>query len=197
MKRQTVPSEMIVTQAGSTRVSSWRAKAIAVGRIAFGCVWAIAAWLKWQPGFLTSTFTQQVSSAKSGQPPLLHAWISFWATVVSSHPHLFAYIPPITETLLAVCLISGLLTNFACVVGIVYSLGIWSTAEGFGGPYTLGKSTDVGTALPYAVLFLVLLVIAAGRYYSVDQWLTAKLGRFGFLAAGIPGRRVAIKNEQQ
>ena len=40
-----------------------------------------------------------------------------------------------------------------------------------------------------ALLSAVLLAIAAGRYYSVDQWLTPRLGRFGFLAAGVPWHR--------
>src|SRR5256885_1213622 len=42
-----------------------------------------------------------------------------------------------------------------------------------------------------ALLSAVLLAIAAGRYYSVDQWLTPRLGRFGFLAAGVPWHRRA------
>jgi hypothetical protein len=81
------------------------------------------------------------------------------------------------------------LRSVTCVVSLLLSLGIWSVGEGFGGPYKLGESTDVGTALVYALLSGVLLAIAAGRYYSVDQWLTRRLGRFGFLAAGVPWHR--------
>jgi nitrite reductase (NO-forming) len=157
-------------------------------RVAFGIVWAIAAWLKWQPKFIDS-FAEKVSASQDGQPAALQMWISFWAHLVSSNPHLFAYLLASTETVIAAFLIFGILTNLTCVVGIFLSLGIWSVAEGFGGPYKLGVSTDVGTALPYALIFGVLLAVAAGRYYSVDQWLTSRLGRFGFLAAGIPWRR--------
>ena len=166
-----------------TRVSSWRAKAIAAMRIAFGLVWAVAAWLKWQPGFING-FTDKVSGAKDGQAPAVQSWISFWTNLISKNPHFFAYLLASTETAIAVFLIFGILTNLTCVVGILLSLGIWSVGEGFGGPYKLGDSTDVGTAMPYALFFGVLLAIAAGRYYSVDQWLTPRLGRFGFLASG-------------
>ena len=194
MARQTIPPDSPIFTAGphahadSTRVSTWRAKAIALLRVAFGLVWAIAAWLKWQPQFINS-FSEKVSGSLEGQPAAIGAWISFWSHLISTNPHLFAYILASTETAIAVFLIFGILSNLTCVVSMLLSLGIWSVGEGFGGPYKLGESTDVGTALVYALLSGVLLAIAAGRYYSVDQWLTRRLGRFGFLAAGIPASR--------
>ena len=166
-----------------TRVSSWRIKTIAALRIAFGLVWAIAAWLKWQPAFIDS-FMDKVSGAKDGQAPAVQAWLSFWTNMFSMNPHFFACLEASMETAIAVLLIFGILTNLTCVVGILLSLGIWSVGEGFGGPYKLGNTTDVGTALPYALFFGVLLASAAGHYYSVDQWLTPRLGRFEFLASG-------------
>jgi thiosulfate dehydrogenase (quinone) large subunit len=190
MARQTVPPESPVFTAGSyahadsTHVSTWRAKAIAFLRVAFGIIWAIAAWLKWQPQFINS-FSEKVSSSTDGQPAAIQAWISFWSHLIGTNPHLFAYLLASMETAIAVFLIFGILTNLTCVVSILLSLGIWSVGEGFGGPYKLGESTDVGTALVYALLSGVLLAIAAGRYYSIDQWLTPRLGRFGFLAAGV------------
>jgi len=194
MARQTVPPESRVFTAGphahadNTHVSTWRAKAIALLRAAFGLIWAIAAWLKWQPPFINS-FSEHVSASGEGQPAAIQAWISLWSHLINTNPHLFAYVLASTETAIAVCLSFGLLTNLTCVVGLLLSLGIWSVGEGFGGPYKLGESTDVGTALIYALLSAVLLAIAAGRYYSVDQWLTPRLGRFGFLAAGVPWHR--------
>ncbi len=32
------------------------------------------------------------------------------------------------------------------------------------------RERGVGTAFPYAILFLVLLCLSAGRYYGLDQW---------------------------
>ncbi len=179
----------------TTRLSDGRSNAIALLRIAFGLVWAIAASLKWQPAFL-SNFSSQVTGAMDGQPELVKNWISFWANIVGSNPQLFGVLLASTETALAVCLIFGLFTNTVCVVGIVLSLGIWSVAEGFGNPYVPGKSTDVGTALPYAILCAVLLFAAAGRRLSIDQWLTPRLKQFGFLASGSLHKKEQTEREQ-
>jgi hypothetical protein len=45
------------------------------------------------------------------------------------------------------------------LVGAVYTLLIWAVGEGFGGPYMPG-STDVGTGIVYALLFITLLAFA-------------------------------------
>ncbi len=162
---------------------NWRERGVGLVRIIFGLVYVFAAMLKWQPQF-QNTFVQQISAVSDGQPVPIQAWISFWTHLVSINPLLFARIEATTETAIAVFLIFGIFSNLTYIVGIFLSLGIWSTAEGFGGPYIPGHSTDIGTAFPYAILFAVLLFLSAGRYYGVDQWLTAKLGRLGFLASG-------------
>jgi nitrite reductase (NO-forming) len=162
---------------------NWRQKGIGVLRIIFGFVYVVAAVLKWQPQF-QHTFVEQVSAAKDGQPGPIQAWISFWTNLVSINPLLFARIEATTETAIAIFLVFGIFSNLTYIVGLLLSLVIWSTAEGFGGPYMPGQSTDIGTALPYAVLFAVLLCISGGRYYGVDQWLTPRLGSLGFLASG-------------
>ena len=162
---------------------NWRERGVGLARIIFGLVYVVAATLKWQPQF-QNTFVAQISAARDGQPALIQAWISFWANLVSFNPLLFARIEASTETAIAVFLIFGLFSNLTSIVGILLSLGIWSTAEGFGGPFIPGQSTDIGTAFPYAILFAILFFLSAGRYYGVDQWLTAKLGRLGFLASG-------------
>ena len=167
---------------------NWQQWGISVLRIIFGFVLVVAATLKWQPQF-QNTFVAQVSAAQAGQPALIQGWISFWAHLVSINPLLFARIEATTETALAVFVIFGILSNLTSIVGIFLSLGIWSIPEGFGGPYVPGHSTDIGTAFPYAILFAVLLCVSAGRYYGVDQWLTSRLGRLGFLASGSFGRR--------
>lgn len=164
-------------------LKNWRQQGIGLLRIAFGLVWLVATWLKWQPAFQNS-FVAQVSGAKDGQPGLMQAWISFWTTLVSANPLLFARFEAATETAIALFLLFGLFSNLTSIVGLLLSLGIWSTAEGFGGPYLPGHSTDVGTALLYAILFAVLFSISAGRYYGMDQWLTPRLGRWSFLASG-------------
>ena len=162
---------------------NWRERGVGIARIIFGLVYVVAATLKWQPQF-QNTFVQQISAVSDGQPAPIQAWISFWTHLVSINPLLFARIEATTETAIAVFLIFGIFSNLTYIVGIFLSLGIWSTAEGFGGPYIPGHNTDIATAFPYAILFAVLLFLSAGRYYGVDQWLTSKLGRLGFLASG-------------
>ncbi len=162
----------------------WRQKGIALLRITFGLAWAVAAWLKWQPAFQNG-FVNQISGVKSGQPGPIQAWITLWVNIISTNPLLFARVEATAETVIAIFLIFGLFSNLTYIVGLLLSLGIWSVAEGFGGPYVPGQSTDVGAGLPYAILFAFLLAISAGRYYGLDQWLTPRLGRLGFLASGV------------
>jgi thiosulfate dehydrogenase [quinone] large subunit len=162
---------------------NWRERGVGIARIVFGLVWVVAAVLQWLPQFQNS-FVAQVSVAKAGQPAFIQGWISFWANLVSVNPLLFARILASTEAVIAAFLILGLFSNLTYIVGIFLSLGIWAIPEGFGGPYIAGVTTDIGTAFPYAILFAVLLFLTAGRYYGLDQWLTPRLGRLGFLASG-------------
>jgi thiosulfate dehydrogenase (quinone) large subunit len=170
------------------RPLNWRERGVGIARIIFGLVWVVAALLQWLPQFQNS-FVAQVAVAKGGQPALIQGWISFWANAVSVNPLLFARILASTETVVAAFLILGLFSNLTYIVGIFLSLGIWAIPEGFGGPYIAGVSTDIGTAFPYAILFAVLLFLSAGRYYGLDQWLTPRLGRLGFLASSSFRRR--------
>jgi len=66
----------------------------------------------------------------------------------------------------------------------VFSALIWSTADGFGGPYTSGAS-DIGTAVIYAVVFAALLSFSFYQGtvpYSVDEWLEHKISRWHWVA---------------
>ena len=162
---------------------NWRQKGVGIARIIFGLVWVVDAILKWQPQF-QSTFVEQVTAARDGQTGLIQGWISFWASLVTINPLLFARLEASTETALAVFLILGIFSNLTFIIGIFLSLGIWTVPEGFGGPYVPGQSTDIGTAFPYALLFALLLFLSAGSYYGLDRWLTLRLGHLGFLAAG-------------
>jgi thiosulfate dehydrogenase (quinone) large subunit len=190
-KQSTLVSQPLVTSsnAPSLTVSPWRAKGIAALRIIFGLIWLVAAWLKWQPSFIHG-FGQMIAGAAQGQFGPIKAWIGIWASLININPQLFAYSSAALETAIAICLLFGFLSNLTYLVGIIYTLGIWSVAEAFGGPYVLGQSTDVGVALLYSVLFAVLLCISAGRYIAIDQWLTPRLGRWGILAsASLPTRK--------
>lgn len=81
------------------------------------------------------------------------------------------------ETLIALALIAGFSCKLTYLGAIVFSLAIWATAEGFGGPYTSGAS-DIGTAIIYAVVFAGLLALSAytgTARYSADYYLEKKI----------------------
>ena len=65
-----------------------RSLAIAFTRIAFGLVWAIDAYFKWQPAF-ANNFVSYLQETYSGQPAPVQAWLNFWINLVNINPHLF------------------------------------------------------------------------------------------------------------
>jgi len=173
---------MEATKLGPGVFAQWRLNGIGLLRILFGIVWGIDAWFKWQPDFVNN-FTTYLSGAQDGQPWPIHHWIGFWVNTVGIDPTFFAYATAVGETAIAIALIFGAFSNLTAVVGVLLSVVIWSTAEGFGGPYHAG-STDIGAAIIYPLVFAGLFLSSAGLYYGVDRKLTAVLGRFGFLASG-------------
>lgn len=168
-------------QEDCSQLTAWRLRGIAALRIAFGCVWGIDAWFKWQPGFGDS-FTSYLTKALDGQPPAVATWITFWLHVISINPHFFAFIVAVGETGIALGLLFGALSNLTCLAGILLSLSIWSTAQGFGGPYGPG-STDIGVSIIYVLVFTGLFLSNAGAVFGLDRFLPGILGRWRFLAA--------------
>ncbi|MHB8495985.1 MAG: hypothetical protein ACYC9Z_17815 [Casimicrobiaceae bacterium] len=166
----------------------WRAHAFGILRIIFALVWGIDAAFKWQPAFQTG-FVTYLTGALGGQPALVKAWIGFWINIVRVDPHIFALIVATSETALALALILGVLSNLADLGGVLLALVIWSTAEGFGGPYKAG-STDVGASIIYILVFVALFLSQSGLCLGLDRRLTPMLGRWGWLASGPLGRRL-------
>ncbi len=172
-----------------------RAKGIGVLRILFGLVWAVDAWFKWQPDFINK-FMDYLTDAQEGQPAAVQAWINLWMNIVKVDPRAVGYLVALGETAIALGLILGLLSNVTNIGGLLLSVVIWSTAEGFGGPYQPG-STDIGSAIIYALVFVGLFLTNAGLYWGLDARLTPALGRWGFLASGsladVPERRAVLR----
>ena len=125
-------------------------------RILFGLIWSIDALFKWQPAFQKGYLDILVNTAKN-QPMFLKPWFDMWIALVSSQTQFFIYATVLTETYIAVSLLFGFAKKFTYVIALIFSLLIWSTAEGFGGPYTAG-STDVGAAIVYALVAFTLLI---------------------------------------
>ena len=156
---------------------------VAILRIVFGVMWTIDAAFKWRPAF-GSGFMNQINSAAQGQPSWLHPWFSFWIHFLSHNPHLFAALTVIIESIIALALLIGLARRTTYLSAAVFSLLIWAVAEGFGGPYTSG-STDIGTAVVYAVVFFALYGLdrlAAPPKWSVDNYIIKRLPWWAMVA---------------
>jgi len=151
-------------------------------RIVFGLVWAIDASFKWQPGF-AHNFTHYLTGNLAVDPGFVQAWINLWITIVKGDPQVFAYLVASAETAIAIGFSFGIFSHLTEVVGVLLALVIWTTAQGFGGPYLPG-STDIGAALIYVLVFVALFLSSAGLYYGVDRSLSPTLRRFSFLAEG-------------
>jgi thiosulfate dehydrogenase (quinone) large subunit len=146
-------------------------------RVLFGLVFGVDAVLKWLPGY-RHTYLAALKSAAASQPGWLHGWFHFWITLQSKAPTSFAVLTGLAETGLALVLLLGVARRVGYAVGVVYSLLIWSVGEGFGGPYASG-STDVGTGIVYALLFVTLLTFAPParrERLSLDRTLVARWG---------------------
>ena len=167
-----IPTQSATTSA-TQPINHWPKTAL---RVTFGVVWLIDAILKWLPGFRTS-YMDTIMGEADGQPGWLKPWFRFWIDWQHPHPYVFAYLVAAAETLIAVAIIVGFARKLTYAAAIVFSLLIWATAEGFGGPYTSGAS-DVGTAIIYALVFAALLTFA---YYqgpaplSVDAYLERRI----------------------
>jgi nitrite reductase (NO-forming) len=166
-------SEMTIA---GTRVSP--SISTATLRILLGVVWAANAVLKWVPAFGAGFFST-LTGAAQGQPAILKPWFNFVTSIASDgRASYFALGSAAIETYLAVALITGFARKSTYLIGAGYTALIWATAEGFGGPYVAGVSTDVGAAIIYTILFLTLLVNDAGvgvSRLSLDSILERRL----------------------
>jgi uncharacterized membrane protein YphA (DoxX/SURF4 family) len=158
-------------------------KHVATFRIVFGVIWAIDAVFKWLPAFRNG-FYDQITSAAQGQPVWLNPWFHFWTSTLSHNPQLFAVIVAIIETLIALALILGFARRTTYTLAIIFSLCIWGIAEGFGGPYTTA-STDIGTAIIYAVVFFSLYGLerlAEPPKWTVDNYISKRISWWKIIA---------------
>src|SRR6266566_8433702 len=157
----------------------------AILRIVLGVAWTANAALKWFPAF-GAAFLPMLAGASQDQPGFLKPWFNLVTAVASDGRAPFLALGTAAmETYLAVALLTGFARKVTYVVGAVYTALIWATAEGFGGPYVPGASTDVGAAIIYTLLFLTLLINDAGVGFS-------RLSLDSILERRLPGwRRVA------
>lgn len=169
-----------IMAATESRAAPWIHVVAGAVRTAFGIVMAVDAYLKWKPAF-AEHYVGYLQNAANGQPAWLGPWFHFWLGLVQPHVAFFVASTRLIETAIAVGLLLGVARRLTYLVGAAFSLLIWATAEGFGGPYTAG-ATNIGPALIYALLFVSLAVFARlfGRTpYSVDYHLERWLPGWG------------------
>ena len=140
--------------------------ALTFGRVIFGFIWLFDAFWKWQPYFLTHSLTY-LQQAQQGQPAWIVDYIGFYITIIHFvGPMTFGIIAALAESAIALALISGIFLRWMLLFGAAYSFILWTTAEGFGGPYGIGvtgnKGDVLGTANIYVIIFLFLIAV----YYS-------------------------------
>ena len=154
-------------------------------RILLGLAWTVNAALKWFPAF-GAGFLSMLTGVSQNQPAFLKPWFGIVTAVASDGRATFLALGSAAiETYLAVALLTGFARKVTYSVGAIYTALIWATAEGFGGPYVPGSSTDVGAAIIYTLLFLTLLINDAGVGFS-------RLSLDGVLERRVPRwRRVA------
>ena len=123
--------------------------------------------------------------------PVIDQWLALTHMVGMANPPVTAVVIAIIETLAALALIFGVLSNAAFVGSAILSFGIWSGAEAFHLPFHSGI-TDLGPSVGYIFASLALFFAAAGSSWSVDGWLRPRLGAFAWLAAPAVGPRRLI-----
>jgi nitrite reductase (NO-forming) len=162
---------------------AWPGLASAALRVAFGVIWAMDAALTWTSGF-AAHYVGYLHNASHGQPGWSAWWFDMWIALVTPRAELFVWLTRSAETALALALILGFARKSTYLVGTLFSLLIWSTAEGFGGPYTVG-ATNMGTAISYVLIFIALIVIdhrAGPNPYSIDYLIERRWPRWRRIA---------------
>ena len=133
------------------------------GLVLFGLLWAFDAFLKWNPYFLHNSITYLVAS-QQGQPHWIILYIQFFIDIIRVvGPVAFGLFAAIIETLIAASLIFRKGLGIMLPVGVFYTFGLWTTAEGWGGPYGPGftgcRGDILGAAIIYCFIFLYLMVM--------------------------------------
>lgn len=166
------------TDVAISKRSQWDFRDTApLSRLLFGALWAFEAYWKWQPYFIHH-FLGYLTPAAHGQPVWIAAYIHAIAALVSVvGPTLFGILCAGVETLIAVSLLTGRALTYGLGLGALWSLGIWTTAEGWGGPYGAGVGSSAmtgdlfGNAINYAYVFLLL-----GAAYRI-RWIMVGAGQ--------------------
>ncbi|MCF3948673.1 hypothetical protein [Acidiphilium iwatense] len=139
--------------------------ALHAGRIAFGLLWLFDAFWKWQPFFLHHVLSY-LKQARLGEPAWIKAYIEFFIHVLTAiGPLTFGVAAALAETAIAISLLMNIALRWMIPFGIVYSLGIWTTAEGWGAPYGAGFTANKGDVLGTTNIYVIAFLFIAANVY--------------------------------
>jgi hypothetical protein len=145
--------------------------AIELLRIGIGLVWAVNLVFIVAPqnGYFSSFSHTAASFAPTslGGPGL--------ANFVAQNPVPFAWTIALITGYLAIAFLLGITVRFACIVGGVFSAVLIGVQVG--STYNLPGGTDVGPHPLYILVYVALLLGAAGQAYSVGPWASAAWAR--------------------
>lgn len=141
--------------------------ALALARIAMGVLWLTNLSWKLPPSFdcnpgegdgLCYWMDEMVEHSQIG----LHS--TFVEEVARPNYQIFGYLVVGSEALVGVLLLVGLFTRFAALVGLLMSLNLY---------IGLAAAPDewLWSYLLMAFVHLLILALAAGRYFGIDSWL--------------------------
>ncbi len=163
-------------QTNAPAPGGWRAMARTGLRVAFGIIWVVNAAFTWTSEF-ANHYVGYLHNAAQGQPAWSAFWFNTWIAVVTPHASLFIWLTRIIETLLAIALVLGIARKSLYIAGALFSLLVWSTAEGFGGPYAVGAA-NMGAGIVYVLVFIALLAInsrSGPSPYSLDHYIEKRV----------------------
>ncbi|GHE03531.1 hypothetical protein GCM10008024_27260 [Allgaiera indica] len=135
-----------------------------LARLWFGFLWAYDAMMKFHPYFMTH-FTDFLTSAETSVKGTWGAGLDqvFLNLTNIIGPHVVPVLVALTESLIALSLISGRGLRIMAPVGFVLAVVIWNTAESWGGPYpdfvTSAGGQMFGNVIIYAMAFLYILTL--------------------------------------
>ncbi len=170
---------MTTNTTANTHSSPWPGIATTALRVAFGIIWMVAAAFTWLPDF-AAHYVGYLHNAAQGQPGWNAWWFAFWIGLVTPHAALFTLLTRLAVSAIAIALVIGFGGRTLYALGALFSLLVWSTAEGFGGPYAVGVS-NIGTAITYVLIFLALIGLhyRAGLVpYSLDYLIEQRWPRW-------------------
>ena len=139
-------------------------------RIYLGVSWVIVGFTMWTPIFSRYFFQQMVDyMAAEGPFPWYNALLE---NLVSPNAQIFAHLIQYVQIFIGFCLLLGLLTNLAAVVGIFLNIN-FLIAISWADPTRTVAAQNIFVAF-HEVLFILLLV---GRSFGVDEYLAKEFPR--------------------